>query len=410
MRLTADVGCLTGIQQSCILWVKKQTGTERTWSMEFIQEELQKLRKEGLLRTLRTVESPQGKEITIAGRPYLSFCSTNYLGLANDPRVKEAAAKAIEKYGWGTGSSRLISGTTRLHREMEERFARFHGAESCISFATGYMANLGTIAALVGPGDAVIVDRLDHASIIDGCRLSRARLLVYRHGDAASLENVLSGAQGFNRKLIVTDSVFSMDGDLSPLPDLVTLARHYDAMVMVDEAHAVGVMGDTGRGAVEYYGLEGQVDVLMGPLSKAFGGVGGYVVGSEALITFLQNKCRSFIYTTAPPAAACAAAVEALNIVEKEPQRREKLRENVQYLKRGLAAKKVETTNSASQIVAVMIGEAEKALALSRKLFKKNVLIPAIRPPTVPKGTSRLRIMVTSEHEKEDIDRLLNLL
>lgn len=378
--------------------------------MDFIREKLQKLRKDGLLRTLRTVESAQGKEIVIAGRPYLSFCSTNYLGLANDPRVKEAAAKAIEKYGWGTGSSRLISGTTRLHRELEERFARFHGAESCISFATGYMANLGTIAALVGPGDAVIVDRLDHASIIDGCRLSRARLLVYRHGDATSLENVLSGAHGFNRKLIVTDTVFSMDGDMCPLPDIVTLARHYDAMVMADEAHAVGVLGETGRGVVEYHGLEGQVDVVMGPLSKAFGGVGGYVVGSRALITYLQNNCRSFIYTTAPPPAACAAALEALDISEKEPERRQKLWEKVQYLKHNLTARKIETTNSVSQIVAVLVGEADKAMALSRKLFKKNVLIPAIRPPTVPKGTSRLRIMVTSQHEKEDIDCLLNLL
>jgi len=378
--------------------------------MEFIREELQKLRKEGLLRTLRTVESAAGKEVTIAGRRYLSFCSTNYLGLANDPRVKEAATKAIEKYGWGTGSSRLISGTTRLHRELEERLARFHGTESCISFATGYMANTGTIAALVGPGDAVIVDRLDHASVIDGCRLSRARLLVYRHGDTTSLENVLSGAHGFNRKLIVTDTVFSMDGDICPLPDIVTLAKHYDAMVMVDEAHAVGAMGDTGRGVMEYYGLEGQVDVLMGPLSKAFGGVGGYVVGSEALITYLQNKCRSFIYTTAPPPAACAAAVEALNIIEKEPERRQKLWENVKYLKQNLVARKVQTTNSASQIVAVIVGEAAKAVALSRKLYKKNVLIPAIRPPTVPQGTSRLRIMVTSEHEKEDIDTLLSLL
>ncbi len=293
---------------------------------------------------------------------------------------------------------------------MEERFAQFHGAEGCISFATGYMANLGTIAALVGPVDAVIVDRLDHASIIDGCRLSRAKLLVYRHGDATSLENVLSGAHGFNRKLVVTDSVFSMDGDMCPLPDIVTLSKHYDAMVMVDEAHAVGVVGDAGRGVVEYYGLEGQVDVVMGPLSKAFGGVGGYIVGSESLITYLQNRCRSFIYTTAPPPAACGAAIEAINIVEKEPERRQRLWENVKYLKQSLTARKVDTTKSASQIVAVVVGEADRAMALSRKLFKKSILVPAIRPPTVPKGTSRLRIMVTSEHEKEDIDRLVSLL
>ncbi len=378
--------------------------------MDFIREELQKLRKDGLLRELRTIESASGRYLTIAGTEYLSFCSTNYLGLANDARVKEAARKAVDQYGWGTGSSRLISGTTRLHREMEERFADFHGAEACISFATGYMANLGTIAALVGAGDAVIVDRLDHASIIDGCRLSGARLLVYQHCNATSLENVLSGAHGYKRRLIVTDSVFSMDGDVCPLPDIVTLARRYDAMVMVDEAHAVGVMGETGRGVVEYHGLEGQVDLIMGPLSKAFGGVGGYVVGSKDLISYLQNKCRSFIYTTAPPPAACAAAVEALNIIEKEPERRHKLWDNVKYLKQKLAALRLETTDSASQIIAVILGEAAKALAMSKKLYKKNVLVPAIRPPTVRKGTSRLRIMVMSDHEKEDIDRLVSLL
>jgi len=378
--------------------------------MDFITEELRKLRKEDLLRTLRTIESAAGKELTLSGRKYLSFSSTNYLGLANDPRLKEAAKKAIETYGWGTASSRLICGTTRLHRELEERLAQFHGSEACISFVTGYMANVGTIAALVGPADAVIVDRLDHASIIDGCRLSRARLLVYQHADAKSLENVLSGAHGYNRKLVVTDTVFSMDGDICPLPDIVTLAKHYDAMVMVDEAHAVGVLGEKGRGVVEYHGLEGQVDVVMGPMSKAFGGVGGYVVGSDELIAYLQNKCRSFIFTTAPPAAGCAASIEAINIIEKEPQRREKLWENVSYLKKGLAAKKLQMTNSASQIVAVIVGEADKAQALSRKLFKQGILIPAIRPPTVPKGTSRLRIMVTSEHERQDIDRLLEAL
>ena len=378
--------------------------------MDFINDELRRLRKEDLLRTLRTIESPAGKELTLSGRKYLSFSSTNYLGLANNPRLKEAAKKAIDTYGWGTGSSRLLCGTTRLHRELEEKLARFHGAQACLGFVTGYMANVGTIAALVEPQDAVIVDRLVHASIIDGCRLSRARLLVYQHGDARSLENVLSGAHGYNRKLIVTDSVFSMDGDICPLPDIVTLARHYDAIVMVDEAHAVGVLGERGRGIVEYHGLEGQVDVTMGPLSKSFGGVGGYIVGSDELIAFLQNKCRSFIYTTAPPAAGCAAALEALKIIENEPERRKKLWDNVAYLKNGLAAKKVQMTNSASQILAIIVGEADKAQALSRKLFKKGILIPAIRPPTVPKGTSRLRIMVTAEHEREDVDRLLDLL
>jgi len=378
--------------------------------MEFIKEELDKLRRERLLRELRTVESAQGRCVTIGGKTYLCFCSNNYLGLANEPRVKEAARRAIEEYGWGAGASRLISGTMHLHRELEERIARFERTEDSIVFATGYMANVGTIAALVGPGDAVIVDRLNHASIIDGCRLSGAKMLVYQHREVSSLENILSGAQGFKRKLIVTDTVFSMDGDICPLPDMVTLARRYNAMVMVDEAHATGVMGESGRGVVEYYGLEGQVDVVMGTLSKALGGIGGYVAGSKELIAYLQNKCRSFIYTTAPPPAACAAAIEAFNIIEKEPERRQRLWENVKYLKENLAGMNLRTTESASQIVAVIVGEASRAVAKSRKLFKKNILVPAIRPPTVPKGSSRLRITVISEHEREDIDRLVSLL
>jgi len=379
-------------------------------SMDFIREELQKLRRDGLFRELRTVESAQGRYVTIGGKDYLCFCSNNYLGLANDPRVKEAAAKAIEKYGWGAGASRLISGTMRLHRQLEERIARFKGSEGSMVFATGYMANVGTISALVGAGDAVIIDRLNHASIIDGCRLSGARMFVYRHGSTTSLENVLSGAHGFKRRLIVTDTVFSMDGDICPLPDIVTLAKRYDAMVMVDEAHATGVMGETGRGVVEYYGLEGQVDVAMGTLSKALGGIGGYVAGSKDLISYLRNKCRSFVYTTAPPPAACAAAIEALDIVAKEPERREKLWENVKYLKKNLAARNLQMTNSASQIIPIIIGEAAKAAAKSKRLYKRNILCPAIRPPTVPKGSSRLRISLMSEHQREDLDRLVSLL
>jgi 8-amino-7-oxononanoate synthase len=378
--------------------------------MDFIRDELLKLRKDGLLRELRTVESAQDAHITMAGRTYLSFCSNNYLGLANDPRIKEAAAKAIEEYGWGAGASRLISGNTKLHRRLEEKIASFKGTRSSIVFATGYMANVGTIAALVGPDDAVIVDRLNHASIIDGCRLSRARMLVYQHADANSLENVLSATHGFKRRLVVTDTVFSMDGDLCPLPDIVTLARKYDAMVMVDEAHATGVMGDSGRGVVEYFGLEREVDIQMGTLSKALGGIGGYVAGSDQLIAYLQNKCHSFIYTTALPPAACAAAIEALDIIEQQPERRQRLWENVGYLKEKLAALNLEMTNSASHIIAIVFGDVGKTMARSKKLFKKNILVPAIRPPTVPKGTSRLRITAMSEHQKEDLDRLLSAL
>jgi len=378
--------------------------------MDFIRDELYKLRKDRLFRELRTVEGAQGRYVTMGGKTYLSFCSNNYLGLANDPRVKEAARKAIDEYGWGAGASRLISGTMRFHRDLEARIAQFKGTESSIVFATGYMANVGTISALVGAGDAVIIDRLNHASIIDGCRLSGARMLVYRHANTTSLENVLSGAHGFNRRLIVTDSIFSMDGDICPLPDIVTLAKRYDAMVMVDEAHATGVMGETGRGVVEYFGLEGQVDVVMGTLSKALGGMGGYVAGSKELISYLQNKSRSFVYTTAPPPAACAAAIEALNIIEKEPDRRQRLWENVKYLRKGLAETKFRMTDSASQIIPIIVGEAAKAMAESKRLYKNGILCPAIRPPTVPKGSSRLRISVMSEHEREDLDRLLSLL
>ncbi len=269
--------------------------------MDFLSKELQELRDKGLYRNLRTITGPQEPRVIIEGREYLLFSSNNYLGLANHPRLKKASQEAIERYGVGAGASRLISGTMELHTRLEERIARFKGRESAILFSSGYLANLGVITSLVGRDDVVIVDRLNHASIIDAARLSLAKLLVYSHRDMSKLEGVLERCQVYKRRLIVTDSIFSMDGDLAPLPEIVSLAKKYGAFVMIDEAHATGVLGEKGRGAEEHFGLEGKIDIVMGTLSKAIGSLGGFVTGSQKLIEYLKNRARSFIYTTALP-------------------------------------------------------------------------------------------------------------
>ena len=372
-------------------------------------DELKQIESDGLLRRMRTLESPQDRIVRIDGREYISFCSNNYLGLCNHPVVKRAAIAAIEKYGVGAGASRLISGNFSLHDELEQRIARFKGTESALVFATGYMANVGTISALAGSGDAIICDRLNHASIIDGARLSRAKLLVYRHADCDSLEEVLKQAAKYRNRLIVTDSVFSMDGDVAPLDRIVDLAEEYDATLMIDEAHAVGFLGDGGRGAVDHFGLIGKVPVVMGTLSKAIGSIGGYIAGNADLIEYLRNKSRSFIYTTALPPSACAAAIAAIDIIETNPDLVDRLRENSRYLRDSLAENNIDILNSTTQIVPIITGDPESALDLSRKLYENGLLAPAIRPPTVPKGTSRIRISIMAQHTKEDIDKLVEI-
>jgi len=377
--------------------------------MDFINKELETLRRRGLYREFKTLDAATDRIVTLYGTTFLCFSSNNYLGLANDPRLLAAARDALDEYGVGAGASRLVSGNQRIHRELERRLAEFKGTEAAIVFPTGYMANVGAIPALVGEGDAVIVDRLNHASIIDGVRLSRAKLLVYSHCDLDSLEQALEQARTYGRRLVVTDTLFSMDGDIAPLREIALLAKRYDATVMADDAHATGVLGEHGRGALEHCACEGEIDVVMGTLSKALGALGGFIAGERRLIEYLRNTARSFIYTTALPASMCAAALAAIEIVEHEPERRAALRENVVALKAGLRAKGYEADHSPAPIVPIILGEPARAMEKARELYANHIFVPAIRPPTVPKGTSRLRVSLMAGHTRDDIERLLSL-
>jgi len=382
-------------------------------NLQLVEKELQELHQSGLYRSLLSVEGVEGPFVKIGGKKYVCFCSNDYLGLAGHPRIKRAAQEAIERYGWGTGASRLVSGNTTIHEALESALGGFKGTEAALVFPSGYMANVGTITALVGKGDIVIGDRLNHASLIDGCRLSGADFRVYAHKDVEGLEGVLRRSSQYGKRLVVTDGVFSMDGDLAPLPHIVELAKKYKAILMVDDAHGTGVLGKKGKGMLEHYGLEGGVDVQMGTLSKALGGIGGFVAGGKTLIEYLKNKSRPFIYTTALPVAACAAAREALKIIEDEPSRREALWKNVRCLREGLSVqgfKGLNVPEVESPIFPIVIGDAKEAVALSGSLFEKGLWVTAIRPPTVPEGTSRLRVTVTSEHTLEHIKTLLQAL
>ncbi len=372
------------------------------------EHELAELADQHLLRRLRLVESATGPLVTIAGRQAILMASNDYLGLAAHRRLKQAATEAIARYGVGAGASRLVSGTLPPHRDLEAALARFKGTEAALTFGSGYLVNLGLIPALAGPGDLILADRLCHASLLDGCRLSGAEFRVYRHGDLAHLDQLLSRRPARRAVLIVTDGVFSMDGDLAPLPGLLDLAERYEARLLVDDAHGTGVMGKEGRGTAEHFGVEARLPVQMGTLGKALGAAGAYVAGPGSLIEYLVNRARSFIYTTAPPPAIAAAAVAALEVVEREPARRARLWANRARLHGGLAALGFTLGPSESPIIPVLVGEAEPALALAERLWEHGVLAPAIRPPTVPKGTSRIRLTITSEHSPEQIARVLD--
>ena len=374
---------------------------------EVFAAELARLRAAGLERGLRPVDGAQDSTIVVGGQRVLSLCSNNYLGLANHPEVVEAAVAATRAVGVGAGASRLISGSMRLHHQLEERLAAFKRANACLLFTSGYHANLGVITALVGPRDAVFSDALNHASLIDGCRLSRAAVHVYPHVDMAALEEQLRAAPA-RRRLIVTDSIFSMDGDAAPLAAICDLAERHDAMVMVDEAHATGVLGARGAGLVDALGLHERVTVQMGTLGKALGTFGAYVAGSRALIDLLVNTARTAIFTTALPPAVAAAADAALTIVEREPERRAALRRNAAHLRAGLLALGFEVPGEAdSHILPVMVGDAESTMALSSALLDRGVFAHGIRPPTVPEGTARLRATVMATHSEAELDAAL---
>jgi len=376
--------------------------------MRFLHEELLSLKSRNLYRSLKKVSRAAGPRTVVDGRECILLSSNNYLGLAEHPAVKAAAIEAVSRWGAGAGGARLISGNLDLNEDLEREIARFKGTEAAIVFNTGYMANLGVIAALAGRWDALISDELNHASIIDGCRISRAETKIYRHKDMRQLEEILRNARGNRRRLIVTDSVFSMDGDIAPLPEITALAEAYDALVMVDDAHATGVLGSRGAGAADYFRLEDRIPVQMGTLSKALGTFGAFVAGRHELIDYLRNKARSFIFSTALPPAAIGAAMAALKLVENNPAIRKKLWENAGYLRTGLEGLGYRILSGESQIIPVLIGDDQKTVQMAGKLLDRGVFAPGIRPPTVPPGTGRIRVTVMASHSLHDLDEALD--
>jgi 8-amino-7-oxononanoate synthase len=371
--------------------------------------ELLRIEDAGLYRKLRRVESDQGPTLRLDGREVINFSSNNYLGLANHPSLCKAAKEAIDRYGCGSGASRLISGNMTLHEELESKIAELKGTEAALVFNSGFQANTGILSTLVGEGDVVLSDALNHASIIDGCRLSRAKVVVYGHCDIDQLERSLRDAPSNARKLIVTESLFSMDGDEAPLADIVNLAEKHGAMVMVDEAHATGVYEPSGAGLVAKLGLGDRVPIQMGTLGKALGGFGAYVAGSKALRELLINRCRSFIFTTSLPPAVMAMGMAAIDLVMREPERRQALWNNCEGLRAGLKELGYSLGGSQSQILPLMVGDATACMRFSEKLLDGGIFAQGIRPPTVPAGTSRLRITLMATHRPEHIDQALRV-
>ena len=370
--------------------------------MTDVAARLEEIRRAGLHRRLRLIEGRQGPRVLLDGAEVLLLCSNNYLGLADHPKVRSAAADAAERYGAGAGASRLISGTMSLHRTLEQRLADFLATEAALVFGSGYLANTGTVAALAGRGEVVFSDELNHASIIDGTRLSRAETFVYRHRDTEHLEWGLRKA-GSRAALIVTDSVFSMDGDVAPLPELAELAKRHRCLLMVDEAHGTGALGPGGRGAVAAAGLTGRVDVVVGTLGKSLGSYGAYVCTSRQIAELLVNTARPFIFSTAPPPPSIGAALAALGLLRARPGMVEQLRRNAAVLRESLAVHGVDLAGTRTQVVPVMVGDARRALALCEQVLDRGVFAQAIRPPTVPEGSSRLRLAVMATHGADEL-------
>ncbi|RKY96816.1 MAG: 8-amino-7-oxononanoate synthase [Candidatus Hydrothermota bacterium] len=377
--------------------------------LDFLVEEVEALKREGLYTTIRTIGSPQGAWVIVDGKKVLNMCANNYLGFANHPKLKEAAKKAIDEFGVGPAAVRTIAGTMSLHLELEEKLAKFKGAEATISFQSGFNANLATIPAIVGKEDAIFSDELNHASIIDGCRLSRATIIRFAHRDPADLEKKLREEGGkYRRKLVITDGVFSMDGDIAPLPEIAEISEKYDALLMVDDAHGEGVLGRGGRGIVDHFGLHGKVHIEVGTLSKAFGVVGGYVAGSKALIEFLKQKARPFLFSSAVTPADVAACIAAVDILTESDELVRKLWDNASYFKKGMVERGFDIGHSETPITPVMLGEAPLAQEFSRRLFEEGIFAQAIGYPTVPRGKARIRVMISATHSREDLDFALD--
>jgi 8-amino-7-oxononanoate synthase len=368
-----------------------------------IEQRLAELKRLGLDRRLRLVSGPQGPTVLLDGKPVLLLCSNNYLGLADHPRVREAAAEAAMRWGVGAGASRLVSGTMTIHRRLEERLAAFEKSEACLLFGSGYLANVGVIDALAQRGDTIFSDELNHASIIDGCRLSRAEVVVYRHADVEHLDWSLHRHGGRGGRLIVTDSVFSMDGDVAPLEEIVELANAHGARTMVDEAHATGALGPDGRGALAQLDLQGEVDVVVGTLGKALGSYGAYVCADEEMVRYLINTARPLIFSTAPPPPAVGAALAALELMRERPHRIGRLRSNARILRRSLAEEGFPVAEDEMHIVPLIVGDERDALRLCQGAVERGVFAQAIRPPTVPDGTSRLRLTAMASHTADEL-------
>ncbi|HOQ42269.1 MAG: 8-amino-7-oxononanoate synthase [Deltaproteobacteria bacterium ADurb.Bin151] len=369
-------------------------------------KKLQQIKADGLHRQMRYLESPQGSHVRIAGEDILMLSSNSYLGLCFDDRLRSAAHAALEQYGTGSGGSRLTTGSYDIHKKLEEEIAAFKGTEAALVFATGYMANVGIISAVAGKNWVIFSDRLSHASIIDGCRLSGAEIVVYEHCNPADLERKTSRYRG-RQGLIVTDGLFSVDGDIAPLPALVEIARKHQLLLMVDDAHATGVLGKNGGGTAEHFGLDGGIDIVMGTLSKALASEGGFVAGSHSLMDCLVNSARSFIFSTAPAPATIAVSIAALDIVRKEPAARETLRGHSLWFRKELRTMGFNVEDHPTPIISIVLGRPDVAVDFSKRLMAKKIFVSAIRPPTVPAGTSRLRINIMATHKKEELTRAL---
>jgi glycine C-acetyltransferase len=378
--------------------------------LQWIQDELQKLKNDGLYNRIRTLSSPQGSWLVVDGKRVFNFCSNNYLGLANHPKIVQAAQDAVRKYGVGPAAVRSIAGTMDLHLELERRLASFKGVEAAITFQSGFNANIGTIPALVGKEDAVFSDELNHASIIDGCRLSGAKIIRYAHCNPQDLERVLKEERAnYPRAMVITDGVFSMDGDIAPLDKIYEVVEKYEAIMMVDDAHGEGVVGKGGRGIVDHFNLHGKVDIEVGTLSKAFGVVGGVSAGNPVVVEWLRQRGRPFLFSSAMTVPDVAACLAALDILESSTELVDKLWENTNYFKAEMRRLGFDTGSSSTPITPIMLGEAPMAQQFSRELFDAGVFAMAIGFPTVPRGKARIRVMISASHSKDDLDKGLGI-
>ncbi len=388
----------------------------RTNPLTYLSDQLTELKNKGTYFHLRVLEDEQAPECTFDGRHVINLASNNYLGLTTHPKLREAALEATRKYGVGSGAVRTIAGTMKIHMELEERIARFKNVEACVVFQSGFTANAGTVSAVLGKEDFIISDELNHASIIDGARLSRAKILVFRHKDVAHAEEQLkSVAKEPGRKLLITDGVFSMDGDIAPLPALCDVAEKYGAIMMVDDAHSSGVLGKNGRGTIDHFGVHGRVDIQVGTLSKAIGALGGYVCGTRDLIEFLYHRGRPFLFSTSHPPSVAATCIAAFDVLEQEPERIEKLWENTRYFKAELGNLGFDiggrnTPKSETPITPIMTGEGRLAMEFSRELFKEGVMATGIAFPTVPEGKARIRTIMSATHTRQQLDKALEVL